>query len=312
MTGQVDQKFIYGELLQVIFYILTTHALRWSVIRMGWLTLKWYSLVPRFLVAILSLSLLHYGFLILISYAMNNLSAQDYNPLTILANLLASFALMFVWSLIYMSFHYFDRYNKSLQYEAAIKEVELNALKSQLNPHFIFNALNSIRALVDENPKQSKNAITQLSNILRNSLKTQRKKLVPFEEELSTVRDYLELESIRYEERLKTNIDVDPNCLAFDVPPLMLQTLVENGIKHGIAHLKNGGVIDIRGKIIDDGMQIQIRNSGRFKNGSNASLGYGLLNTRKRLELIYGEEATFAIGDEENGIVLTEITIPIR
>ena len=113
-----------------------------------------------------------------------------------------------------------------------------NLLKSQLNPHFIFNALNSIRALVDENPGKSKNAITQLSNILRNSLQIDKNRLTSFTDEMKTVQDYLELESIRFEERLEVDIKLHPNSDQFQIPPLMIQTLVENSIKHGISNLK--------------------------------------------------------------------------
>src|SRR5690606_5122792 len=136
----------------------------------------------------------------------------------------------FLWFVLYFSYHYFDQYNKSLKYEASMVQIELNNLKSQLNPHFIFNALNSIRALVDENPEKSKQAINQLSNILRNSLATDKKRLTKFGDELKIVRDYLGLENIRFEERLKTRFDIDPQSHRFNVPPLMIQTLVENGI----------------------------------------------------------------------------------
>ena len=125
-------------------------------------------------------------------------------------------------------------------------EIELNNLKSQLNPHFIFNALNSIRALVDENPSKSKQAINQLSNILRNSLASDKKGLTKFEDELKIVKDYLGLESIRFEERLKTEFEIHPDSQKFLVPPLMIQTLVENGIKHGISKLTPGGVIQLK------------------------------------------------------------------
>src|SRR5690606_9097471 len=139
----------------------------------------------------------------------------------------------FIWTMIYLTFHYFERYNKSLKYEAAAREIELSNLRSQLNPHFIFNALNSIRALVDEDPAKSKEAITQLSGILRNSLMVDRQRLVAFSDEVNTVQDYLALESIRYEERLETRLDLDPQSAKYLIPPLMIQTLVENGIKHG-------------------------------------------------------------------------------
>ena len=100
--------------------------------------------------------------------------------------------------------------------------------------------------MVDENPKKSKQAITQLSNILRNSLASDKKGLTNFDEELKIVKDYLGLESIRFEERLKTEFDIHPESQRFLVPPMMIQTLVENGIKHGISKLTRGGVIQLK------------------------------------------------------------------
>jgi len=198
-----------------------------------------------------------------------------------------------------------------LKYEAAAKEIELKNLRSQLNPHFIFNALNSIRALVDEDPIKSKKAITQLSNILRNSLTVDRQRMVSFSEELATVKDYLQLEGIRYEERLQTSLEIDPNSEEFLIPPLMIQTLVENGIKHGISTLRGGGMISIHTKVDHNKLLISIRNGGQITaNSSISHTGYGLSNTRKRLELIFGEEASFSIANEDNKTVLTQIVLP--
>jgi two-component system LytT family sensor kinase len=193
-----------------------------------------------------------------------------------------------------------------------MREIELSNLKSQLNPHFIFNALNSIRALVDENPTKSKQAINQLSSILRNSLMTEKRGLTSFDEELKIVKDYLGLESIRFEERLKTEFDIDPESNQFLVPPLMIQTLVENGIKHGVSKLTEGGLIQMKTKVDQDFLKIYIRNSGQFReNGTVAKTGgLGLENTRQRLKLIYGNEASFRISAENNNFVLTEIVIP--
>ena len=311
VAGEIDKFFVISQLIQVVFYILLTHLFRELVLRLGWLKFKWYSLIPRFIGGSFVLSIVHYLFIVGASWTTGDLNpSTDLNFLSIIASLLVSVAVLLFWSLLYLSFHYFERFNKSLQSEAALKEVELTNLKSQLNPHFIFNALNSIRALVDEDPSKSKNAITQLSNILRNSLSTERKKLVPFEEEIRTVRDYLELESIRYEERLNASIEIDPKSYDFYIPPLMIQTLVENGIKHGISTLKGGGMISIATAVDKNGLNIRIRNTGKFMNGKSSSIGYGLLNTRKRLELIYGENAKFNIGNDEDESVLTEITIP--
>jgi LytS/YehU family sensor histidine kinase len=180
-----------------------------------------------------------------------------------------------------------------------------------LNPHFIFNALNSIRALVDEDPIKSKKAITQLSNILRNSLIMNKRKLIDFNDELKTVKDYLELESIRLEERLKINIDISRSVETYQIPPLMLQTLVENGIKHGVATLTKGGEITIKAWDEEQKLKVQIRNSGQYINGSNENgTGYGIESTKQRLNLIYGQTASFTIENENSYTVLTEITIP--
>src|SRR5690606_20506285 len=177
----------------------------------------------------------------------------------------ASLSLYIVWVLFYFMYHYVENYNTALKYDAVINEIELNKLKSQLNPHFIFNALNSIRALVDENPGKSKIAITQLSNILRNSLIMDKKKLINFEDEMKTVKDYLDLEIVRFEERLKAEFDIQEGSFQFEVPPLMVQTLVENGIKHGISTLIEGGIVQICTQVKDSRLLIKIRSSGQYK-----------------------------------------------
>jgi LytS/YehU family sensor histidine kinase len=191
-------------------------------------------------------------------------------------------------------------------------EIELNNLKNQLNHHFIFNALNSIRALVDENPLKSKQAINQLSNILRNSLTFEKKGLTKFDDEMKIVKDYLGLESIRFEERLKTEIDIHPDSNSFLVPPFMIQTLVENGIKHGISKLTEGGIIQVKTLADKSRLKIQIRNSGHLLNGTRRGKagGLGIKNTRHRLKLLYGDDASFRIVNENNNFVLTEIIIP--
>jgi two-component system, LytTR family, sensor kinase len=218
--------------------------------------------------------------------------------------------IFFLWFVLYFTFHYFDQYNQSLKYEASMVQIELNNLKSQLNPHFIFNALNSIRALVDENPLKSKQAINQLSNILRSSLASDKKGLTKFDDELKIVKDYLGLESIRFEERLRTEFDIHPDSHDFFVPPLMMQTIVENGIKHGISKLTAGGIIQVRTIVENDVMKIHIRNTGHLNGTQNTAEGLGIRNTIQRLRLIYGDQSSFRIVNENGNFVLTEIIIP--
>ncbi|SNS53624.1 Histidine kinase [Ekhidna lutea] len=310
IAERFDVTQALGVLYQVLYFIATTHLLRNLIIRFGWLNLRLSHLIPRILAVTLILSALNYGYLLSIEYFTGTISKMDLMFLTVLINTLGYWAIYFIWTIFYFAFHYVERYNKSLKAETAAREVELNNLKAQLNPHFIFNALNSIRALVDENPRKSKESITQLSHILRNSLISDRKKMIPFMEELKTVMDYLALETIRYEERLTTKFDIDRNSGKYMIPPLMLQTLVENGIKHGISNLKHGGEISISTTVRRKQLHLQIRNTGQLSSSIKVEEGFGLINTRKRLALIFGEDAKFEIKNEDKTTVLTTIVLP--
>lgn len=292
--------------------LVVTHAARLVFKPGAWLHIG----VPRLTLRVVSMALLcglvFYFLRVPLSYMLGMYDGDvAFDPGWILGLSSVYSVIFFLWFVLYFTFHYFDRYNKSLKYEASMVQIELNNLKSQLNPHFIFNALNSIRALVDENPKKSKQAINQLSNILRNSLATDKKGLTKFDDELKIVKDYLGLEHIRFEERLKAVFDIDPASHRFYVPPLMIQTLVENGIKHGISKLTAGGVIQMTTKVEDDRLKIMIRNSGRLMNGEKKKqAGLGIRNTVQRLKLLYGDDASFRIVNENDNFVLTEIIIP--
>lgn len=306
----VDRMHLLVEGLQVAFNIFITHGFRYFVIKFKWLNFRMAKLIPLVLVSVVVLSLLSSIFLTLIILIRNASLSFETLLQPIVIQTTESVFLFLFWSLAYFIYLYFERYNTSLKYEATIRETELNNLKFQLNPHFIFNALNSIRALVDENPQKSKKAITQLSHILRNSLNSDRKKLVPFSEELRTVKDYLGLESIRYEERLRVRYKITEGSEQFQMPPLMLQTLVENGVKHGIANLKKGGEVTISTYLKADQLVVQVRNTGQLDEEKKLEAGFGLSNTKKRLEMIYGKEARFKIKNEDPKTVLTEIKLP--
>jgi len=300
--------------IEATLCLLITNYYRNYINERKWLSMSVVKLIPNVLAAVFLMSIVTYFFRIPFSIGMGTFVPESaFDPGKMASGIFVYTFIFFLWSVLHFTYNYFERYNRSLQLEASIKEIELNNLKSQLNPHFIFNALNSIRALVDENPSKAKQAINQLSSILRNSLVTEKRGLTSFDEELKLVRDYLGLESIRFEERLKTEFDLDPESKDFMVPPLMIQTLVENGIKHGISKLTEGGVVQIITKVDGDHLKIHIRNSGKFVvNGhkKDTSGGLGLENTKQRLKLIYGDEASFRILTEKDNFVLTEIVIP--
>jgi len=216
------------------------------------------------------------------------------------------------WSIIYFGFHYLENYKKTeiqnLRWEAASKDIELNKLKSQLNPHFMFNSMNSIRALIDENPAKAKEAVTQLSNILRNTLLMNKNKEIVLEEELRIVKDYLDLEQIRYEERLRYEMEIDPSSVTKLVPPLIIQAQVENAIKHGISKIPGGGVVKVKTKLEDNNLLLEVKNTGSLSN-EKSDTGFGFANSKQRLDLLYGGKASIEITEENSNEVTVRIKI---
>ena len=313
-ASEVRTTRILSFIFEALLCLVITHYYRNYINERKWLSMNLSRLISRVIAAVLLMGIITYFLRIPFSIALGTFNPESaFDAERMLTGILTYSFFFFLWSVLHFMYNYFERYNKSLQLEASVKEIELSNLKSQINPHFIFNALNSIRALVDENPGKAKEAINQLSSILRNSLVTEKRGLTSFDEELKLVRDYLGLESIRFEERLKTEFDLDPESKDFMVPPLMIQTLVENGIKHGISKLTEGGVVQIKTKVDGDHLKIHIRNSGKFVvNGhkKESGGGLGLENTKQRLKLIYGDEASFRILTEKDNFVLTEIVIP--
>lgn len=227
-------------------------------------------------------------------------------------DIIFNFILIALWLLIYMVWHYLVRNQKDqldkIKLAKTVQELELKTIKSHINPHFIFNSLNSIRALVEENPRRARTAITELSNILRSSLQVEKMETVPLERELSIVKDYLALEQMRFEERLKVTFDIDPKTLELVLPPMMLQTLVENAIKHGINKRVNGGVINITSRIVNHQFEIIVENTGSLE--KKVEDGFGFTSTRDRLKFLYNGKARFTVEDK-GGTVRSIVLMPM-
>ncbi|MGY6521897.1 MAG: sensor histidine kinase [Mongoliitalea sp.] len=307
---------VWAFLALAAVYLFSTHLLRHVVKKYGWFNLEFSRLLTYTLIALTVLSLGNTVAQIILNIIFGTLKPEeDLRPLLIAVNTFVSFLFYALWAMLYFLFHFLDNYNQTLKYQAKINEIQLNHLKSQLNPHFIFNALNSVRALVDEDPKKAKIAITQLSNILRFSLMMDKKRVIDFENELNTVKDYLNLETIRFEERLQVSYLIEAEAYDYKIPPMMLQTIVENAIKHGISNRVKGGLIEIKCfEGITDDLVIQVKNSGQLKNTVNPKRkngeGHGITNTIQRLKLIYGQRASFKIYNSGSDFVITEIKIP--
>ncbi|MEO6252780.1 MAG: histidine kinase [Ferruginibacter sp.] len=222
--------------------------------------------------------------------------------------------LIAIWMLIYIVYHYVEKNRNDqldrLKLESTVKELELKTIKSHINPHFIFNSLNSIRALVDENPKRARRAITELSNILRSSMQAEKSETVTLERELDIVKDYLALEQMRFEERLKIEFDIDEDTLQLPVPPMMLQTLVENAIKHGISKQIKGGVVRVIAKFKDNDLELLVQNTGQLSAAPNGD-GFGIKSTQDRLNLMYQGKAVFEIRNLGITNVESKVSIPV-
>ena len=297
-------------LIEAAFFFTITHVYRLLSKKWGWLQLPVARLMPKMIASIVLMSIPVYFIRVTVSYFSVTYTASLLSATNIVGNIIGNFIVLFIWTSLYYAYHYFERYNLSLKYEAAMNRMELARLKSQLNPHFIFNALNSIRALVDEDPDRSKRAINHLSNILRSSLTADRQELIPFNDEIETVRDYLAMETIRFEERLQTTIEMAPRTGKVLIPPLMLQTLVENGIKHGISKLKEGGKLSINAYLEKEHLVVEVRNTGHLKEKQLNGMGYGIKNTEQRLNIIYQNKASFSIKNENKNTVVTLLRLP--
>ncbi|HEY6083252.1 MAG TPA: histidine kinase [Chitinophagaceae bacterium] len=310
----LNHKFLSRVLLMSVVGIIITHLLRTVILRYKLLQIPNRKLLISFLASVFICGILYFSlseFLIMRFHINSKTMTVEYGIGRLLWNYLPT---IFIWNLIYYMWHYVEKNRQGeidkLRLEAMVKELELKTIKSQLNPHFIFNSLNSVRALVDENPQRARKAVTELSNILRSSMQAEKVEIVSLEDELSIVQDYLALENIRYEERLKVHFEIDENTLELPVPPLMLQTLVENAIKHGISKSVAGGVVNISSRINGLLHEITIQNTGHLT-GDIYGDGFGLQSTRQRLELLYGKKATFKIYNKENSLVEAKVELPL-
>jgi LytS/YehU family sensor histidine kinase len=306
-------NWVAGYLGTMSAGILITHGLRAVVLWRGWLDLSWWRIFPRLLGAGAVTGALLGSTLVAITFWA--FPAGTVNRGLVFVYLVNSSALILLWLLLYVGVHSFRNYESArtahLQMELVAQTTQLQLLRAQLNPHFLFNALNSIRALIQEDPHRAQDAVTQLSGILRHALAAERADTVPLHVEMDAVRDYLRLEEIRLEERLRTAIDLDARTLDLPIPSMLVQTLVENAIKHGISRRPGGGDLAVRSRLDDGGLRLEVVNSGRIADPATGTR-VGLANARARLALLFGEEATVALENRDDDSVVATVCVPSR
>ena len=313
----VDKRFMSRLIVTILLGLIVTHLMRTFIKTLKLLNQKVnFQLIGFFcLSGIFAFGLGLLETIIVKSLQLNFPQENGFNFFQdYISNTFTWMILFFIWNCIYFIYHFVDESRRNqldkLKLEALVKSLELKTIKSHINPHFIFNALNSIRALIDENPFRAREAVTALSNILRSSMVSETQETITLEKELTIVKDYLDLELIRFEDRLRISYEIDELAMQQSVPPMMLQTLVENSIKHGISKSLKPGEIIIKAVASVNQLELKVLNTGKLDIHENAD-GFGLQSTSSRLNLIFGEAATFNIHQADQDFVEASVQIPI-
>ncbi len=299
--------------------LLLSHLLHLASTRWRWADRPLGQLVPIALAACFLLSVL--GFLLdgSISHLTNRWWLRGEIPgggfLYYLGEgSIPGFFVLGAWMVIYYACVAFTRVGQMellrLRQESAVKDARLDAIATQLNPHFLFNSLNTVRGLIDESPSAARDAVTHLAHVLRASLASTRQRLVPLAEELETVHAHLMLERARHGERLTITGRTEVMDEGVLLPPLLLQTLVENAVKHGVAAHPGPGSVHYEVFMEGGVLRLIVRNSGSLAaDWDRPGRGLGLLHTRERLALLFPRASSISIRGKD-GAVTVEASIP--
>ena len=308
--------FFFEGFIFIILAITLTTALRNYLKRIDFIANQNAKNYGKAFLAYILVSLLFSGILLLSAHYMFlyiNEKSAEISILEIFLTGLNICVFIFLWTVFYVGIKSLARLRKNkidrLKLETALKDSQLNTLKGQLNPLFMFNSLNNIRGLMLEDVDKARDMLTRLSDMLRYSLNMNKVDAIRIEEELEIVDNYIALSKIQLEDRLHYSKQVDSNLLQIKIPPMVLQMLVENGIKHGVSNQKNGGKITLIVTDNNEKIILQVNNTGTLQ-ATTDSTQIGLKNITKRLELLYGSEASFSLKEVENEVQAI-IQIPV-
>lgn len=298
---------VAGYLLFGLYSIALTDLFRREILRRQWLNVNAGRMFASLALGAAVVGSIQSFLVIAVDLALegssNSFLRQPGNALPLWLGVMG---VTFVWTILYVSLTAQRRSReKEVHLQLAVREAELRALEAQINPHFLFNCLNSIRGLVIENPALAQDMITRLSNILRYNLHRDLNHTVPLAAEVDAVTDYLALESVRLEERLRVRLAIEPAATEVPIPAMLLQSLVENAVKHGIAPLPAGGELLVSARLDGDTLVVEVNNPGRLADPYPGATGVGLANTRERLRILYGSRATLRLENREGRVAAT-------
>lgn len=304
-------SIVLGFISHGLRYLFKRYASNWALVKVS-LHLLW--LIP---VAALTTQAILFGFLFPLITLFPALAAgtQPTNAGGLLGYAINYCIMLTLWSAIYLlRAEFYKRRHSEIahwQLQAQLKENELQFLRSQINSHFLFNAINNLRSLVKEDAEQAREGLANLSVLLRGLLHNDGQQLVTLREEMEWVKGYLSLEALQFENRLSTAIEVDNNLLTAKLPPLILQTLVENAIKHGIAARRAGGHLTISINKKDEHFwQIKVVNPLPEFQPTHQGNKIGVRNARERLQLAFGEKTRLDL-DIGLDVVTATVEMPL-
>lgn len=236
----------------------------------------------------------------------------------IIGQLLLTVLSYWVMVTAYQALSYYRRYRerelRASQLEARLAQAQLDLLRMQLHPHFLFNTLHAISTLIHRDPDAADEMVSQLSDLLRVTLDNIGKQEVTLREELDFLQRYIDIQQTRFQDRLHVTLDIQSDTLDAHVPNQVLQPLVENAIRHGLDGRAGGGTIEIQSRAAGEALQLTVRDdgSGLHANGRAVQEGIGLANTRARLRQLYGPSAALDLADRSEGGTQVTLVIPQR
>ena len=310
-TGALGQDHLFLP-LSCLAGLLATHLLRIIILRGQWLEMAQSKIVFRYGMALVVTALLLslFGTFFFTTAPMKETRLETFT-----AAMLINSSLIGAWMAIYFLLHFYEGFHSAREERALLKEAytasQLEALQLQLNPHFLFNALNTIRALIPASSLQAREAVTKLAETLRVTLSSGEEMTISLRREIDVVRDYLSMEMLRFGDHLQVIENIDADAFDAEIPPLLLLTIVENAIKHGVQCHEEGGALTISAR--RDSEEIIVTVGSPDPDGESRpsdSLGIGLRNVRERLRLIYGEKTSATLSSDQNGTMECTLRFP--
>ena len=317
VQSNIDIPFkvlLFNSIVPFFAGLGVTTTYRFFIYQKKW---KHWSVGKMAVMVIGSTFILTVSFLLIIALIYAILFAKNaFSLVTLMSNGFIFSAIMLAWTAIYFGVHYFNHWNQAevekWKLVAEMKDAQLGSLKSQINPHFVFNTINNIRALILEDAEKAREMLLNFSDLFRYSLQNTAQAQVTLEEELEMVKQYFELLSIQFEDKLQYKITLGEGLDEVNIPPMMLQLLIENAVKHGISQFKDGGTILVDIHQENNVLNLKVTNTGSLSASAQLSekLGVGLKNIEKRLELLYNGTASLQLKELDHQVEAS-IQIPL-